>query len=240
MVTPAQRGRRELAADRPLESNQDNFTHYYSRRTRQQGERDLQNLAVHAKANTKEEVWFYFEGVSQYDTPLSYWYEVGMGETESSAELLPRPELLRAIKRDFKVVTAFSGYHFHPRPVGKSAGMIGDEYPSPIDIKSYLMSSETAATLGAPEVKVDFRVATKTGVYVVTPSYAELRQNIRAAQSVLTSYESEFYRPKTRPRDQIQENRNFALRTSTARFRIEFRMAGEPGPTLQPEKKKKK
>lgn len=227
MVTPAQRGRRELAADRPLESNQDNFTHYYSRRTRAQGERDLQSLAAHATPDTKEEVWFYFEGTSHYGSPQSYWYEVGMGETEDRAESLYRTELLRAIKRDFKTVSAFSGYHFHPRAVGKNAGSVGDEYPSPIDIYSYLMSGEVAATVGAPEVKVDFRVVTKTGVYVITPNYAELRFNMRAAQGVLTSYESAFNSSRVRLRDQVQENRNFALRTSTARFRIEFRMAGE-------------
>ena len=239
MVKPAQQGRRELPADWPLESNQDNFTHYYSRRTRQQGERDLQNLAAHATSATKEEVWFYFEGISHSGSPLSYWYEIGMGETEDRAESLHRTELLRAIMRDFQMVNAFSGYHFHPRPAGKNAGLTGDEYPSPIDIRSYLVSGETAEIVGAPEVKVDFRVVTKSGVYVITPNYADLRDDISLAQGVLTSYESEFYRRRAVLRDQIQENRNFALRTSTARFRIEFRLAGEPESAQQPAKKKR-
>lgn len=243
MVTPArsaQQGRRELPADQPLESNQDNFTHYYSRRTRAQGEVDARELAAHAGSKTKEEVWLYFEGTSQYGTPLSYWYEIGMGETDDHAQLTHSSDLLFAIMADFKTVRAFSEYHFHPRFVGKKARYLGDEYPSPIDISSYLVSGAVALMVGAPAVKVDFRVVTKTGVYVVTPNYDELRHSIPVAQSVLDSYSSEFYRQRMLLGDQVEENHAFAARTSTPKLRIEFRAAGELDPAVKPAKKKQK
>ena len=195
-------GRWELSPDKPLMVNT-RKKHYYSRRSRTQGEKDLQGLCGKSKL---EETYIFVEGIDHDGNKAHYWYEVGEKETLTNSTAILSSEFFRGIRADFKEITGMSNYHFHPKDLndgkqyrcGKKLDKIcsnaGCEYPSHIDISSYLKTAltNTDISFGFVEGIYDNRVVTSTGVFVLRPKFNFIRSNQKVVESIIKDYHEYF------------------------------------------------
>lgn len=158
----------ERPVDQPLIVNT-STPHYYSKRTRRQGELDLKILVADPKS--KEEFFVFIEGIDKDNKPISYWYEVGEKETEKRVIHSHSNIFIAAIQSDFQKVTGMSLYHFHPT-APKDSKELGKEYPSSEDLTSLfsLILGDATDSFGYPYNVLDYRVINPFGAFVMKPA----------------------------------------------------------------------
>lgn len=160
---------RELDPTDKLHVNMDAQRHYRIAKTRDMGERELQELV---KTATSEESWIYVKGSTHDGHPIEYWYENGL--RESPGAVSPEHAVLNDVLNQLNV-EQISFYHIHP-------GIVGDrsEFPSANDFEGAV--SDVFALL--PRIKNQFeydsRIITPKGKVILKPNLKLLRTYDRA------------------------------------------------------------
>ncbi|MDO8526774.1 MAG: hypothetical protein Q7T03_03695 [Deltaproteobacteria bacterium] len=221
IVNPRE-GRVERPVHQPLKANYDKSRHYYSRRTRAEGEADLQKMTGTAP---KEEGFLFAEGLDAEGKPISYWYEIGEDETAKTNKMPVSSHLIAGVRADFEKLTGMSFYHFHPK-MGENT--FGAEYPSPTDFEAVMGSAKDSLKMGYPEEVLDDRIVTPTGVYTLHAKLSLIRGNLKMFEDEIVRYKDFFHKfgeVVKRAFDDLPQaeiNKNFAKAVSSDFVELTF------------------
>ena len=210
---------RDIDSSQKLRVNTDD-THYRIKKSREEGEGNIFELCDTSK---KEELWAFIK----YSNGKSYWQECGYDEEVDGANADLAPIMEEITKRQSEVVEV-SIYHHHP--VDKLSKHNRRQTPSGRgrDITSHFKIMKMVAAY-CPKLanKVDFRIVTSTGIYVIKSSpevlknqamQEEIADNIRRERETFPHFN---YHRSNRHNFHT-ENANFAKRFSNALVEITF------------------
>jgi len=215
---------REFPKGSPLVCNQ-SLTHYYSRRSRAQGEADLVRLCESA---TVEESFYLFEGVNERGEKISFWYEVGIREELDNTHNSTCGAFFRGAAMDFARITQVAHYHIHPTTSDKS---YNSHYPSPGDFEDVMTFAITdePARLEFDAALYEERVVTAVGVYSAKPNFAKAASDPEGAREAIREYERLFeiflddVKGESIALAQTKKNRMIAeLMTSSGFMKVKF------------------
>jgi len=195
--------------------------HYIMERSQEDGEEDLKKLSQQAKV---EESWIYVKYKNE-----EKWYEDGLKGTEENVKI--DPSVMQKILPKEKDIKEISLYHFH---IDNQSQTVISEFPSSSDINYYStihrIFHENYSSLAK---KIDFRIITKTGKYVINPdeSLSEIDmlgwgidcvEALNDELTLIKAGKSKLNYSKKNQKNFGEVNTEFAQKFSNPYFRITF------------------